>query len=51
MSRLDKRGVRVVTDVERGMRWTHLIVRRTMRDADGEVVWFWCPDADAKVVK
>jgi hypothetical protein len=38
-SRLDKRGVRVVTDVGRGMRWTRLRPTTRGATADGEVVW------------
>jgi hypothetical protein len=41
-SRLDKRGVRVVTDVGRGMRWTRHVGGRTAMSADGEVVWYQC---------
>jgi hypothetical protein len=48
-SRLDKRGVRVVTDVGRGMRWTRHVGGRTAMSADGEVVWFWRPDAGVKL--
>jgi hypothetical protein len=49
-SRLDQRGVRVVTDVERGMRWTRSCRKTNDHDADGEVVWFWHLDADVKLV-
>jgi hypothetical protein len=42
--------LRIVINVERGMRWTR--TRRPTSDAgfaDGEAVWFWHPDADAKL--
>jgi hypothetical protein len=43
----------VVTNVERGMRWTRWYQRASLARtsdavADGEVVWSWHPDADAK---
>jgi hypothetical protein len=31
--------IAIVTDVERGMRWTQAARRRMRRLADGEVVW------------
>jgi hypothetical protein len=44
--------IAIVTDVERGMRWTRqrraLFARTNGADADGEVVWSWPPDAEAK---
>src|SRR5579864_8943121 len=47
-SRAHERGGRVVTNVERGMRWTWW--RRATSDAstDGEGVWSWHPWAGAK---
>ena len=48
-SRLGKRGVRVVTDVERGMRWTRRCRQTNDIGADGEVVWSWRPLAGAKL--
>jgi hypothetical protein len=47
-SRLDQRGVRVVTDVGCGMRWTRQRRKTSGGFADGEVVWSWRPDAGAK---
>jgi hypothetical protein len=47
-SPLDERGVRVVTDVERGMRWTRSCVSTSAIFADGEVVWSWHPGAGVK---
>ena len=41
----------IVTDVERGMRWTHRHQLTSDADADGEVVWSWLPDAGAKLVR
>jgi hypothetical protein len=46
----------IVTDVGRGMRWTHISERSSFARtngvcADGEVVWFWRPDAGAKFVE
>ena len=38
-SRLDKRGVRVVTNVGCGMRWTRQRRKTSGANADGEVVW------------
>ena len=29
----------IVTDVERGMRWTRLVLLTNGTEADGEVVW------------
>jgi hypothetical protein len=51
LSRLDERGVRVVTDVGCGMRWT--LRRHKTNDVatDGEVVWSWHPDAGVKLAK
>jgi hypothetical protein len=31
------------------MRWTRVARKTNAPDADGEVVWFWRPDADAKL--
>ena len=45
-----KRGVRVVTNVERGMRWTRLPRQTSEVRADGQVVWSWSPDAGIKPV-
>jgi hypothetical protein len=39
----------IVTDVERGMRWTRRHGDERGLLADGEVVWFWRSDAGAKV--
>jgi hypothetical protein len=47
-SRLDTRGVRVVTNVGCGMRWTRRRRKTSGAGADGEVVWFWRPDAGVK---
>jgi hypothetical protein len=30
------------------MRWTRAVQLTSAPDADGKVVWFWHPDADAK---
>ncbi len=38
----------IVTNVGSGMRWTRHVGRRLTLQADGEVVWFWRPDAGAK---
>jgi len=38
----------IVTDVERGMRWTRWCRQTSDIDADGEVVWSWRPLAGAK---
>jgi len=47
-----KRDVRaVVTIREAGMRWTRMARQTNVAGADGEVVWFWRPDAGAKVVE
>jgi hypothetical protein len=44
-----KRGVRaVVTTREAGMRWTRMARQTNVANADGEVVWSWPPDAEAK---
>jgi hypothetical protein len=53
-SRLEKRGVRVVTIRECGERWPREIasVRKGADErcrADGQVVWFWHPDAGVKL--
>ena len=47
---LMKRGVRVVTNVERGMRWTRSGRQTSGVRADGQVVWSWSPDAGIKPV-
>src|SRR6516165_53703 len=47
-SRLDMRGVRVVTDVEAGCDGRGRYRTTSDADADGEVVWFWHPLAGAK---
>ena len=48
LSRLDKRGVRVVTNAG----WDAVdavgVARRAALEADGEVAWSWRPDAGAK---
>jgi hypothetical protein len=41
----------IVTDVERGMRWTRQHVDERGLLADGEVVWSWRSDAGAKLVE
>jgi hypothetical protein len=45
--------IAIVTDVERGMRWTRRVAALIGADeghgADGEIVWSWRPGADAKV--
>jgi hypothetical protein len=46
--------IAIVTDVERGMRWTRvcqraIFARTNDMIADGEVVWSWPPDAEAKL--
>ena len=41
--------MRVVTDVECGMRWTRRCRRTSDVDADGEVVWSWRPLAGVKL--
>jgi hypothetical protein len=33
------------------MRWTRLLRKTSAASADGEVVWFWRPDAGAKFVE
>ena len=44
-----KRYVRaVVTTREAGMRWTRMARQTNVANADGEVVWSWPPDAEAK---
>jgi hypothetical protein len=34
-----------------GMRWTRAVSKDVRCDADGEVVWFWHLDADAKFLR
>jgi hypothetical protein len=46
-----KRGVRVVTNVGRGMRWTRWLRKTNDASADGEVVWSWRPDAGVKLAE
>src|SRR5215475_13087317 len=41
----------IVTTREAGMRWTRLVRETNASDADGEVVWSWPPDAEAKLAK
>jgi hypothetical protein len=41
----------IVTDVERGMRWTLQRYETNVAATDGEVVWSWLPDAGAKFVR
>jgi len=55
---LDQEGrFAIVTSVERGMRWTQSELQRAIRgrtnniDADGQAVWSWHPDADAKLLE
>jgi hypothetical protein len=43
--------IAIVTDVERGMRWTRRRRKTSGVFADGEVVWSWRPDAGVKSVK
>ena len=38
----------IVTEREAGMRWTRRSRQTNVALADGEVVWSWHPDADAK---
>jgi hypothetical protein len=47
-SRLDTRGVRVVTNVRRDAMDADARAGRAARLADGEVVWSWRPLAGAK---
>jgi hypothetical protein len=51
--RLKEGRFAIVTNVERGMRWTSqcqaLLRKTTDNAADGQAVWSWHPDADAKV--
>jgi hypothetical protein len=44
-------ALRIVTDVGRGMRWTRRCRQTSGTGADGEVVWFWRPDAGAKLMR
>jgi hypothetical protein len=48
LSRLDKRGVRVVTNVERDAMDAAVSLDERRPFADGEVVWSWRPDAGVK---
>jgi hypothetical protein len=48
LSRLGKRGERVVTIVRRDAMDARHIIRRGMWSADGEGVWSWYPWAGAK---
>jgi hypothetical protein len=41
----------IVTDVERGMRWTLMARETDALDADGEDVWSWRPDAGVKLAE
>ena len=51
-SRLHPEGrIAVVTNVERGMRWTRRRQLTSDGFADGEVVWFWRPDAGVKLAR
>jgi hypothetical protein len=50
-SRLDRRGVRVVTDVAAGGSGRGRHHRTSDADADGEIVWSWHPDAGVKFAK
>jgi hypothetical protein len=47
-SRARQRGVRVVTNVGREMRWTVQLQQTSVVAADGEVAWSWRPDAGVK---
>jgi hypothetical protein len=44
-----KRGVRVVTNVGYGMRWTQWRRKTSGANADGKAVWSWRPDAGVKL--
>jgi hypothetical protein len=48
-SRLDKRGVRVVTNVGAGCDGRGWCRKTSGAGADGEVVWSWRPDAGVKL--
>jgi hypothetical protein len=50
MSRLGKRGVRVVTNAGRDAMDAGRVDMTSDMAADGEIVWFWRPDAGAKFV-
>ena len=50
-SRLDKRGVRVVTNAGRDAVDAVGVARRAALEAEGEVVWSWRPDAGAKFLR
>ena len=43
-----KRGVRVVTTREAGMRWPQAVALDERNSRDGEIVWSWHPGADAQ---
>jgi hypothetical protein len=49
LSRLGKRGVRVVTNVGRDAVDAAMSIKTSDMAADGEVVWSWRPDAGAKL--
>jgi hypothetical protein len=49
LSRLEKRGERVVTIVRRDAMDVGCIVRRMMTASDGQVAWSWRPWAGAKL--
>src|ERR1700730_6261559 len=50
-SRLDKRGVRVVTNAGRDAVDAVGVARRAALEADGEVAWSWRPGAGAKFLR
>ena len=43
--------IAIVTDVERGMRWTQRCRETSDAEADGKDVWSWRPDAGAKFLR
>jgi len=51
LSRLDKRGVRVVTNVGAGCDGRGWCRKTSGAGADGEVVWSWRPDAGVKLAE
>jgi hypothetical protein len=40
--------IAIVTTREAGMRWTRMLCQTSAVNADGEGVWSWPPDAEAK---
>ena len=47
---LARGALRIVTNVERGMRWTPWLHRTSGAGADGEIVWSRPPDAEVKLL-